>query len=220
MKGMQSATAPQPRTRASKQARREQLIEATLNAIERKGLTAFTLADVADGAGLSRGIVNFHFESKDKLLVAVLMQLSDEYDRNWRAELAAAPADNATRLRTLMLADLSPRICTPGKLAAWFGFYGEAASRPDLRDLCWGRDDAYLDALDEICTGLKAEVGYDFAPAKTAMSLYAMQEGLWLRLMLGNGELRLDEAVEVSLASLGLLFPRHFSPEGDLLDRG
>ena len=30
------------------------------------------MADVADGAGLSRGIVNFHFESKEKLLIATL----------------------------------------------------------------------------------------------------------------------------------------------------
>lgn len=219
MKGTQPGTAPQQRTRASKEARREQLIDATLTAIERKGLTAFTLADVADGAGLSRGIVNFHFESKDKLLFAVLTQLADEYDRNWRVQLDAAPDDNATRLHTLILADLSPQICTPGKLAAWFGFYGEAVSRPDFRDLCWGRDDAYLDALSTICTGLKGEGEYSFVPETTAMALYAMQEGLWLRLLLGNGELALDEAVEISLASLGILFPRHFSPTGDVLVR-
>lgn len=219
MSSSANRSATQPRTRASKETRREQLIEATLTAIERKGLAAVTLADVADGAGLSRGIVNFHFESKEKLLFAALSQLSEEYDRNWRARLAAAPGDAASRMRTLILAEFAEEICTPRKLAAWFGFFGEAASRPDYRDLCWARDDAYLDALEEICAGLDGEEGYGIDPANTAMAIYAMNEGLWLRLMLGNAELTRERAIETGLAMLGTVFPRHFSPAGAVLPR-
>ena len=56
------------------------------------------MADVADGAGLSRGIVNFHFESKEKLLVATLQYMADEYSAHWRHALHKAGDDPARQL--------------------------------------------------------------------------------------------------------------------------
>lgn len=203
-----------PRTRAPKEARREQLIEATLIALERKGLPALTLADVAEAAGLSRGIVNFHFESKDRLILATLQHLSAEYDRNWREALAGAGPGAAERMRALIAADFAETVCTPSRTAAWFALSSEAAARPAYRDLCWARDDAYLDAIRELCTALQPKGGAGIDAASLAMALYAMQEGLWLRLMLGNGEIRRGQAQAIALGMLGRLFPEHFTPEG------
>ncbi|MEM6933119.1 MAG: TetR family transcriptional regulator C-terminal domain-containing protein [Pseudomonadota bacterium] len=204
----------QPRTRAPKEERKTQLIEATLDSIALKGLTAVTLADVADRAGLSRGIVNFHFESKEKLLLATLTQLSDEYDRNWRTVMMSAGTTPAERMHALIVSDLAEAICEPRKLAAWFGFFGAAASRPDYRDLCWARDDAYLGVLTDVCSALNAEAAYGLDARQTAMAIYAMQEGLWLRLMLGNAELRRSDALAIALGILGTLFPQHFTTNG------
>ena len=53
----------------SKQARREQLIQATIKCIAKNGLSGTTMADITREAGLSLGIVNLHFESKEKLLI-------------------------------------------------------------------------------------------------------------------------------------------------------
>mgnify|MGYP002640979156 FL=1 len=63
----------------SKQARRKQLIEATIQCIADKGLSGTTMADVTQRAGLSLGIVNLHFQSKEKLLIETLNFISDEY---------------------------------------------------------------------------------------------------------------------------------------------
>ncbi len=207
------------RRRAPKEARRGQLMDATLATLARKGLAATTLADVAEAAGLSRGIVNFHFDSKDKLLFETLSRLSAEYDANWREELAAAGPSAAERLRALVAADLSARVCAPEKVAAWFAFFAEATARPDYRDLCWARDDAYLDAIRALCTALDAEAGYGHDAAATATAIYAMQEGLWLRLMLGNREIAREDALAIALAMLGTLFPRHFTPRGEVRQR-
>lgn len=219
MSAFEKRDTPPPRTRASRKVRREQLIEATLVALERKGLAALTLADVAEAAGLSRGIVNFHFESKEKLLFETLGHLSAEYDDNWRAELAGARHNHAHRLRALVTADLAEVVCTPRRVAAWFGFFAEAAARPAYRDLCWARDDAYLDVMREVCEGLDREGEYGIDPAATAMAIYAMQEGLWLRLMLGNAEMSREAALGIALGMLGTLFPAHFSARGEVLCR-
>src|SRR5689334_15524144 len=76
---------------AIKEIRREQLIEATIDCIARKGFSEFTLAEVAATAKLSTGIVNFYFKSKDALLNATLQNMVDEYRKRWRGSVEAAP---------------------------------------------------------------------------------------------------------------------------------
>ena len=63
----------------SKQARRKQLIQATIKCIAKNGLSSTTMADVTQQAGLSMGIINLHFQSKEKLLIETLQYISDEY---------------------------------------------------------------------------------------------------------------------------------------------
>ena len=49
-----------------------------MKCIARKGMGSTTLADVATEAGLSQGIVNLHFESKDNLLSETLRYLAED----------------------------------------------------------------------------------------------------------------------------------------------
>jgi len=75
---------------ASREARRQQLIDATVKCIARKGMGGTTLADVAGEAGLSQGIVNLHFESKENLLNETLRYLADEYRTQFDKALATS----------------------------------------------------------------------------------------------------------------------------------
>ena len=56
----------------SKEVRQEELIAATMRCIARVGLSATTLQMVTREAGLSLGIANLHFQSKENLLRATL----------------------------------------------------------------------------------------------------------------------------------------------------
>ena len=99
----------------------------------RKGYAGTTMADVAKAAGLSSGIVNFHFETKEKLLVDTL-QLSRRRVSGQLAQGAqCAPVrDPADQLDALLWADFNPEICTPRKLAAWCAFWARGAEPADL----------------------------------------------------------------------------------------
>lgn len=196
--------------KASKEVRRQQLIEATIDSLARRGYSDTTLADVADGAGLSRGIVNFHFESKEKLLVATLQFMSEEYAGHWRAALRKAGDDPARQLRALCAADFDRAVCNRRKLAAWCAFWGEAKSRPTYQALCGARDEAYHRTLLDIFVRLRAEGGYSFDPAATALAVNAMLEGLWLRLMMGAGDVSRESAFAAVLDVLASILPRHF----------
>ena len=92
-------TTPPTSRKASRPVRRQQLIDATIEVLARKGYSALTVADVAKTAGLSVGIINFHFESKEKLLASCLAYLAEEYYRNWKAALAVPGASVAEKLK-------------------------------------------------------------------------------------------------------------------------
>ena len=203
-----------PRRRESKAARREQLINATIDSLALRGYSATTMANVSDGAKLSRGIVNFHFESKENLLLETLQFMSDEYAQNWEECLASAPADTASRISVLVTADLDKKVCTPRKVAAWFALMAEAKSRPAYQKLCWERDRKYRAVLEELCQMAKEEAGYQYDPHNVTAAIYAMQEGLWLRLMLSGRDYTRNTALSVVRQTLGALFPKHFTPEG------
>src|SRR6185503_9731010 len=184
--------------KASKEVRQLQLIDATIDSLARRGYSETTMADVADGAGLSRGIVNFHFESKEKLLVATLQYMADEYSVHWRNSLQKGGDDPANQLLTLVAADFDRSICTKRKLAAWCAFWGEAKSRPTYQALCGARDAGYQNVFTELCRTLKREGGYTFDAVGTALAISAMLEGLWLRLMMGTEDVTRETALKAA----------------------
>jgi AcrR family transcriptional regulator len=122
-----------PRT-LSKDARKVQIIEATIATIAERGYSRTTVTDVARRAGLSHGLLLFHFESKDRLLAETLDYLSDEYRSNWQSALAAAGDPPEEQLAALIEADFKTEVCRPDRLGAWCAFWGESQSLPPLPD--------------------------------------------------------------------------------------
>ena len=196
--------------KAAKETRRQQLIEATIDSLAKRGYAETTMADISDGAGLSRGIVNFHFESKEKLLIATLQALSDEYSAHWRAALQKAGDGPAGQLFALVSCDFDRTICNKRKLAAWCAFWGEAKSRPTYQALCGSRDEAYQQLFEEICGALIIEADYRYDRDSAALALLAMLEGLWHRLMMGGDGLSAEKARRVAQHHLAVVFPQHF----------
>ena len=128
------------RREEAKERRRMELIEATIDSIARRGFSDTTLADVADHAGLSRGIVNFYFKSKDALFADTLRHLADEYRLAWGRALAKAGDDPARQLRALLMVNFDPRVFSRKKIAVWYAFWGEAKSRPAYLAVCAEKD--------------------------------------------------------------------------------
>jgi len=208
-----NAVEPDRKSRkASKETRQQQLIEATIDSLARRGYSDTTLANVADGAKLSRGIVNFHFESKEKLLVATLQSMSDEYANHWNTALEKAEPSAAGRLWALVHADFDRKICTRRKLAAWCAFWGEAKSRPTYQALCGASDLTYQSTFVRLCEALKAEGDYAFDAEAMALGICAMMEGLWFRLMMNDGLTR-EKALNAAIQFVAAVFPRHMTTQ-------
>jgi TetR/AcrR family transcriptional repressor of bet genes len=203
-----------PPRKLSRAARRQQLIEATIEVLAQKGFARMTLGDVARQAGLSHGLVNFHFEAKENLLAETLLFLAKEYRLNWTAALAAAAPDPASQLDALLRADFNPAICTPSRLAAWCSFWGEAQARPIYQEKCGSNDDRYNEGMEEICARLIAEGGYAWNARRVARALRVTVEGVWLDLMTMNASYDRVEGQATVHTAAAAFFPRHFTEAG------
>lgn len=196
-------------------ARRMQIIESTIRTLARRGYARTTLTEVARTAGLSHGLVLFHFQTKEGLLAETLAFLAEEYRQNWQAALDAAGPDPAGQLQALIDADFADVICTPDRLAAWCAFWGEAQSRPMYQESCGEKDDAYNTALEEICARLIAAEGSGQNAVHLARILRVTIEGVWMDLMTMARPYSKDEALVTVRTCAALLFPQHFSvPSG------
>lgn len=210
----QAKPADAPPRKLSREARRSQLIEATLETLATRGYARTTLTEVANLAGLSHGLVNFHFQTKERLLAETMMFLAEEYRLNWTQALEKAPPDAASQLDALIRADFNPAVCTPSRLSAWCSFWGEAQSRPIYQERCGSNDEAYIRNLEGICARLLAEGGYPGTAQRVARVLRVTVEGVWLDLMTMTRAYERDEAQATAFACAAAFFPRHFTEAG------
>ncbi len=204
---------PPPR-KLPRDARRLQLIEATIETIARQGYSRTTLTEVARTAGLSHGLVNFHFETKEKLLVEVLLYLAEEYRANWTGAVALAGPSAPEQLDAMLAADFRPELCTPARLSAWCAFWGEAQGRPLYQEKCGSNDEEYNQCLEALCARMRDEHGYAVDPVRTARVLRVTTEGVWLDMMTMQQPYAVEEAQATVMTCAAAFFPRHFEARG------
>ncbi len=203
--------------KASRERRRQQLIDATIKTIARRGYSQTTMTDVAATAGVSHGLVNFHFQTKEKLLTETLIYLAEEYRANWAQALANADPAPARQLDAMLRADFNPAICTNARLSAWCAFWGEAQCRPLYQEQCGSNDEAYLNVLETLSRQLKAEGGYSFNPVHAARVLRVTTEGVWLDMMTMNTPYSRAEALTTVYSCAAAFFPKHFGDTGPII---
>jgi len=189
-----------------------QLIQATIRSIAKHGLADTTIASVAHEAKLSQGIVNLHFQSKERLLIETLQFVTDEYKEAWEKALEHAGSSAAERLHALLGVDYEKSVFERNKIAVWFAFWSETKSRPTYRKLCAERDRGYDTVLTELVVQVIEEGGYDSLDAgQVANGLAAMAEGLWLDLLVNPQEMNRERAQSILRTYLSCLFPKHFT---------
>ena len=169
----------------SKEVRQEELIAATMRCIARVGLSATTLQMVTREAGLSLGIANLHFQSKENLLRATLESVMREYHSGQFAILEdEGEVSPAVRLGRLLDFQFSARVTNREKMSVWFAYYGEASARPMYQKICASMDRLAANKLEQVLAALISTGGYQRLDAKQLATGYlAMIDGLWLSLL-------------------------------------
>lgn len=207
---MADAAVQKSRT-ASRETRRQQLIEATIKCIAKLGISSTTLGEVAKEAGLSQGIVNLHFQSKDNLFNDTLRFLADEYKTLFEKTLDKSGPGPADKLLALMELDLKPAVCDPRKLAVWFAFWGEAKAVPTYQKICDTYDQEYDEVIRGLCKQIIDDGAYDQVDARIVTeALSSMTDGLWQSCLISPKSWDRHVARDAVYSYLRAIFPKHY----------
>lgn len=194
-----------------KEQRRQQLIEATIRCIARDGLGSITMHMVTQEAGLSLGIANLHFKTKDNLLKETLRSVAEEYHGGQIAIMEGhRTARLADRLASLLAFQLGQGVTQRQKMAVWFAYYGEAGARPVYQKIVSASDRMAALKLESLFTDIIEEGQYkDANPAEIAMGYSALIDGLHLALLVTPREISKRQAKAIARNFLHRAFPRH-----------
>jgi len=193
--------------------RREQLIDATMRTIAKRGFARTTMAHVAKAAGLSQGIVNFYFKTKEALLYETLVHLAQEYETVLQQALESARPDPVAALDAMIEADLGPAVCTPTKVAVWLAFWAESRGRPKYRQLCRKLAEDYFQQVRDLCARLAEGNGYDEIDVENiSRSFDSLINGLWVDLAIDPQSFDRERARRACRAYLAGFFPAEFGP--------
>lgn len=143
---------PDSQRKRVKDRRKLQLIEAAITIIAKHGLTQTTIANVSSEAGMSRGIINFYFTSKESMLKEALATLFSA-ERQAVQECLGKNAERSPQVRLAALMEVlsSPKRYNKKRLAAWCAFAAFAASHAPTRYAFEQNYQEITTVLTELC---------------------------------------------------------------------
>lgn len=195
----------------SKEVRRQQLIEATIKSIAKYGLAGTTISTVTGFAGLSTGIVNLQFNSKENLLEETLRHLAEEHREQWRKTAKKVDLKAKAKLLAIVDAEFHPKICNHKKLTVWAAFYGEAGYRVSYRRIMSEIDSERWEASKALCAEIIEDGGYgNLDVEEIAETLEGLFDGFCLNILIYPGEFTNQDAKARVHAYLASIFPDHF----------
>ncbi len=202
--------AQKPRT-APKEERRQQLIDATIESIAKHGITGTTMTTVTRNAGLSIGLANFHFSTKQNLFEETLRFLAEEHHSFWKTSYEKASLTPEDKLKAIVASHFHPSICNRKKIAVWYAFFGEASARASYRKLANEIDRERLEVSEDLCRQIIRDGAYDNVDATDiAFNLESLHDGFWLNILMYPGSFSRFDAMQRIESYLAQVFPKHF----------
>ena len=121
--------------------RRREIVDAAVTVIAREGWAAASIDEITREAGVSRGLVSYHFRDKAELLSGVLERCRQTF-RDAVAEAAEQSDDPAEALRLATRKAIALTVEDPVVYRIFLYFFANAVAEPELgrqiRDLYGG----------------------------------------------------------------------------------
>ena len=185
------------------------LIRATVAAISRHGLSELTSAKIAAAAGHTAASINFHFGSKEALLLATLREVSEEFADAMARVLEEAGDDDLQALLAIVDASLGRGLSDSHKIAVWYAFLSESKARADYQRICGERDAAWNRMVADICKRLIAARGKGAWPDADAVAqgLMGLIDQQWQAILFEGDDFDRGAARRQCRAYLCSVFP-------------
>ncbi len=155
--------------------RHEELINATITAVHKRGYAVVTMAEIAAEAGASAASINYYFGSKEKLMEATMRRLLTLLKEAMLERYAEAKTPH-DRLMAVIDANFSDRLYTIEQCSIWMQFWANAPYAPALQRL-------HRINRARVTSHVRAELHALVAPKHRETVREALQsymDGIWL----------------------------------------
>lgn len=171
---MATATAPKY-NRMTAAERSASLIQASLACLARGGILEFTIDNICNEAGVSRGLITHHFKSKDGLLVAVYREM---YERLHSG--LGTPSPKKSRLLAIIDRLFAPEFFSREELNIWLALWSEIVNNPSLKREHRRQYSRYRNDLETAIAEVATARGLTVDVKSLAQMLIALVDGLGL----------------------------------------
>jgi len=191
---------------------RKLILQAAVDSIATLGLGKLTLDRVAERVGISRGLVVFHFKTKDNLIEEVLAYLGEKYSGGWNLILEAAAESDMSKLLRLIDYDIRFACDNPTFVSAWHAFWGELKGSDMYQEHVGQRDLGYANDYELLLQKISGEGKYNLQELSlVTRGLFMMMFGAWVQVHLNPG----PDDYEVNTKAVRL-FLRGVFPETEI----
>jgi AcrR family transcriptional regulator len=181
--------------------RREQILRAAVEVFSARGYGDTRVADVAERAGVSPGLVIYYFKTKDRLLAEVIRYYDDAWYAVGQSRMTGL-ASAAARLEEMVA-----MCCLPGAhpepaslWRMWLDFWAQAARNAEVADVRQKSDERWREAItDLVCEGQQAGEFREIDAVSFAIHLCTLLDGFALQIILEDPAVGSMRAFEISM---------------------
>ncbi len=192
------------RSRETPEVRRGMLIEATTRSIAKYGYSGTTIERICEEAGVSRGLINHHFGSKDELILQSYRKLCDEWTY-YTKDMLEGSIEPEEALRAAISMNFNTAMFKQEYLSIWLGFWSVIPKNPELKRLDRALYKADIAKFQTLFERLATKRKLKFDARLQAIGLLGLMDGLWLQWSLDPKYFSVDEAKAVCLGSIAHL---------------
>lgn len=159
--------------------RQQQIADGLVRVMAKRGYEGATVAEIAEAAGLSPGLVHYHFASKQEIILRAVSALMARHQERLAAALAQTGDDPSRRVARWISFHLGVGAhADPDALACWVMIGAEALRHPEVQQAYQSAVLGFVDQLDALITDGVARWCFGCpSPRAAASALVALVHG-------------------------------------------
>ena len=178
--------------------RRRHLGQAVLRCILKHGSAGLSVRQIAAEAGVSLGLIRYHFGEFDELIAYAFDMTTDAFFQSIDAALERAGADPKARLDAFIGVSFSPPMLDRNVLGVWVVFWGLILHSRRMGSAQRREYSLYIARVEGLLSALAAAEDIPIRSIKLAsVGFTALLDGLWLAWCLNPAAFKPEQGVSL-----------------------
>jgi TetR/AcrR family transcriptional regulator, transcriptional repressor of bet genes len=189
----------------SVEVRRQDLLDATLDAVAELGLRGATVREIATRAGVTPGLIRHYFQSKDLMFQEAYREVVNTMFETALSAAVENGQDARGRLREYIVACFQSPIIDPRNLTLWATFVSQISVDPALAAIHWERYLACRDRLEAYIAEILIQAHREPVAGEArslSIAVNGIIDGLWLEATMAARLFEEGELCQIALSSV------------------